>query len=85
MWVSLSEPRVPVRVETYDRRSARTETVDYIDWLRGLVIDDSFFEPPAQTKLMSLDYQEYARLSRKGPVGPVPVLYGRFLQSAPEQ
>ena len=81
VWVAMDEPRVPIRVETFDRRSGRKEVVEYVDWLRGLVIADEFFEPSANTQMMSLDYLEYARAVLKGPVGPVPVLYRRFLQA----
>ena len=81
VWVSVGEPRVPVRVETFDRRSGREEVVEYVDWLRDLVIADSFFEPSEKTHLMWIDYLQYTREIRRGPVGPVPVLYRRFLQA----
>ena len=76
---------MPVRVETFDRESGREEVVEYVDWLRGMAIADSFFEPPWQTKLLELDYLDYARRIRLGPVGPVPVLYRRFLQAQWEE
>ena len=81
VWVSVTEPRVPVRVETFDRKSGKKESLEYINWLRGLNIADAFFEPPVQSQLEKLDYLEYARESRLGPVGAVPVLYRRFLQA----
>lgn len=85
VWVSVDEPRVPVRIETFDRKSGREEVVEYVDWLRGLVIADAFFDPPAKAQMLELDYRDYARRIRRGPVGPVPVLYRRFLQAEWEE
>lgn len=81
IWVSREEPRVPLRVVTYDRASAREETIDYAGWMRGLLIDDSFFEPSSHVDLLPLPYSEYLRQSRYGPVGTVPLLYRGFLES----
>jgi hypothetical protein len=81
VWVSLEEPRVPIRIMTFDRQSGQEETVDYINWLRGLLISSAFFEPGSQVRLLEFDYPEYSRVSRQAPVGPVPVLYRGFLEA----
>ena len=54
--------------------------IDYINWQRGLPIEDAFFTPDPRMELETLDYATYARrTATEGAVGPVPVLYGQLL------
>jgi len=83
--VVLRVPRVPLRVENFNRRSGATTYVDYTDWLAGPLISDSFFEPDAQIDMERVGYQEYrARVARGQTTGPAPVLYGELLNGRQE-
>jgi hypothetical protein len=83
--VSLQVPRVPLRVENFDRRSGATTYVDYTDWLAGPLISDSFFEPDARIDMERVGYKEYrARVERGQSTGPAPVLYGELLNGRRE-
>ena len=80
LWATLDEDRLPLRIEIYDRRSARRRYTDYINWQSRLPIPDSFFEPEQHIRLERIELEEYfARTVAHGPVGPVPVLYTRLL------
>ncbi len=79
VWVSTSKPSVPLRVQTYDRASATTGKVDYVNWLHNPVLADSFFAPDPRTKMEKFSYEEYRAQIRKAPVGPAPVLYRHLL------
>ena len=83
--VSLQVPRVPLRVENFDRKSGATTYVDYTDWLSGPLISDSFFEPDARIDMERVGYKEYrARVERGQSTGPAPVLYGELLNGRRE-
>lgn len=79
IWVSTTKPSVPLRVETYDRDSATTGKLDYVNWLHNPSLADSFFVPNSNAKMEKLSYERYRRESRKGPLGPAPVLYRHLL------
>jgi len=80
LWATLDEERLPLRVEIYDRRSATRRYTDYVNWQSGLGIPDSFFEPEARVQIERIELDDYfARTLKEGPIGPVPVLYGRLL------
>jgi outer membrane lipoprotein-sorting protein len=83
--VTQSEPRIPVRVETFNRKSGKTGVVSYMHWMRGLVIADAFFEPPPGLELARIDYEEYLERIRKRPAGPAPVLYDNLLHGEQER
>lgn len=42
IWMSQTKPPVPLRVQTYDRESATTGKLDYVNWLQNPAIADSF-------------------------------------------
>jgi len=79
VWVTGEAPHVPVRVETYVRKTGAEGTLDYVGWLFGLGIADSFFEPSPDITLERVDYQEYVRRAPRELVGPAPVLYRDLL------
>ncbi len=82
IWVSTTNPPVPLRVETYDRESARTGRIDYVNWLYNPALPDSFFAPDPRTKLDRFGYEEYRKRILLGPVGPAPVLYRHLLHGS---
>lgn len=79
VWMSRSNPPVPLRVLTFDRPSGTTGKLDYVNWLQGPSLPESFFEPDPRWKLEHLGYEEYRHRIVKGPVGPAPVLYRHLL------
>jgi hypothetical protein len=80
LWVTQAEPRLPVRLELYSRKSGKTRYTDYLDWLSQLPLPDAFFEPDASVRLQRYTLADYVRESvEKGSVGPVPVLYADLL------
>jgi hypothetical protein len=85
IWMSQSDPPIPLRVETYDRESATTGKVDYVNWLKSPAIAPSFFQPNPSWKLEKLDYDTYRRRILKGPVGPAPVLYRHLLHGESQE
>ena len=78
IWVSTEVPRLVMRVETYDRDSSETESVEYVNWQYGLPIPDPFFQPGPGIRIRRMEYGKYVAAARKGPVGPAPPLY-RYL------
>ncbi len=79
IWMSQTKPAIPLRIETYDRDSATTGKVDYLNWLHNPAIADSFFQPDSGWEIEELSYDEYRRRALRGPVGPAPVLYRHLL------
>ena len=77
-WLTQDALRLPVKIEVYSRSTDST-SVTYINWARGLEIPDSFFEPDPRVKLERMTWQDYLDRVAKGPVGPVPILYGDLL------
>lgn len=79
VWVTVSEPRVPLRVENFDRESGDLATLSYSNWASGFDLPDGIFEPPAGIHLEKFEYEEYVEKSFGGLVGPAPVLYPTLL------
>jgi len=83
--LSMQEPQVPLRIESFDRNSGQTTYVDYSNWMLGLLISDAFFEPDERISMERLGYEEYqARTARGQSAGPAPVLYGDLLHGHPD-
>lgn len=89
LWVTQAEPRLPVRLQLFSRRSGRTSYTDYLNWLSDVPLSDHFFKPEKEIELERYDFEDYVRITvQEGPIGPVPVLYadllhGRKPRSAP--
>ncbi len=79
LWVTQGQLALPVRVEVYERDAGETRGTDYLDWRRGLPLDDAFFEPDSSFELERLDHETYLKRSAQGAVGPVPVLFPELL------
>jgi hypothetical protein len=79
VWVTQEEPRLPVRVEIFERISGRSGRHDYLDWSRDVPMPDAFFEPDPRFTIESLEYEEYLTKATEGPVGPAPVFYSDLL------
>jgi outer membrane lipoprotein-sorting protein len=79
IWISTTNPPVPLRIETYDRESSTTGKIDYVNWMQNPLLDDDFFGPDPRVELERFGYEEYRKRIRRGPVGPAPVLYRHLL------
>jgi len=79
LWVSVGTPQIPVRLETFDRKSMATVELDYQNWIFDLEMPDRFFEAPGGIQLETLEYDVYMKKSLEGPVSRVPVLYPDLL------
>jgi hypothetical protein len=81
IWTTTDALNIPLRIEFYNRRTANQQTTDYLDWLTGLVIPDTFFNPDERMDIKSYTFEEYAHFTSKiGGIGPVPVLYMDLLR-----
>jgi outer membrane lipoprotein-sorting protein len=80
LWITQTEPRLPVRLELFSRKSGRTRYTDYLNWLSGVPLPDDFFEPEKEIHFERYSLEDYVRRTvNEGPVGPVPVLYADLL------
>ena len=80
LYVLAEEPRLPVRIDIFDRSRGRNFRTEYIGWQAGLPISDGFFVPDANLRLVTMSIEEYAERSATGkPVGSVPILYADLL------
>lgn len=79
VWVTVGEPRVPLRVENFDRESGESATLNYSNWTSEFDLPDSTFEPPADLRLEKFEYEQYLEKSLEGMVGPAPVFYPKLL------
>jgi outer membrane lipoprotein-sorting protein len=82
IWMSTKVPRVPLRVETFDRASASTGEIEYVNWIYGAEIPDSFFAPEPRIEFEKLSYAEYKRRLGRETIGPAPVLYRDLLHGS---
>jgi hypothetical protein len=78
LWVT-KNLNLPVRIERWDRESGRRNHIDYVDWLRGFPIADSFFEPPTGVDIEMFGYGEYVSRAMSEPLGPAPAMFGHLL------
>lgn len=79
VWVRASDPKVPLRVENFDRESGESATLSYSNWTSGFEVPKKFFDPPEVLQFRKLDYNEYVAESLKGPVGPAPILHPELI------
>jgi hypothetical protein len=80
--LSPDERRLPVHSETYSRSSHRRVETRYLDWVQGFRASDSFFTPDPRLELERIEYDAYLERSRRGTVGPAPVLYRELLHGS---
>lgn len=84
IFMSTTNPPVPLRIETYDRATAKSGKIDYVNWLQNPVIPDDFFAPDKRIRLEHMSYEAYRTRIVMGPVGPAPVLYRHLLHGEGE-
>jgi len=79
VWVTLDEPKVPLRVENFNRETSESATLNYSNWVSGFDLPDTAFEPPADLVLQEFEYDQFLEKSLEGPVGPAPIIYPKLL------
>lgn len=80
LWID-AERELPVRLETFNRATGRTGTLDWISWIPGLVIPDAFFQPTADLRLTRFEsHAAYLDGLAQGPIPPAPPLFHYLLQ-----
>jgi hypothetical protein len=79
VWVTKSEPKVPLRIEAFDRASGATVNIDYSNWIFDLPMSDAFFEPPAGMPLETFEYEDYMARSAAGKPDPAPIFFPHLL------
>ncbi len=79
VWVSKGIPRVPFRVETFNRASGESIDLDYANWTFDLELPDGFFSPPVDLVVETFEYGDYVAKAARGEVPPIPVLYPDLL------
>lgn len=79
VWVSKSEPFVPIRAETFVRGSSQTLTFDYSNWGFDLEIPASFFTLPGDVAVERFGYAAFEQKTAREPRGPAPILYPDLL------
>ncbi|MFK7895025.1 MAG: hypothetical protein AB8G23_04265 [Myxococcota bacterium] len=85
VWVSKDAPRIPLRVEVYDRRSSDTVKTDYSNWKLNLDIPGAFFDAEQGVKFERFTYEDFVNKARTERVGTVPVLYPDLLHGTPNR
>ncbi len=79
VWVRVDEPKVPLRVENFNRESGESATLSYSNWASGFKVPETFFQPPATLVFKKFEYDEYVAKSLKGPVGSAPILHPEMI------
>lgn len=82
VWVTRDGARLPLRVETFDRKSSDTVTLDYSNWTLDLDMPKAFFEAAPEVDFERFGYEEFVKKAQAERVGTVPVLYPDLLHGA---
>jgi len=81
LWVQKNSDAIPIRIETYERKQARTARLDWLNWLTGLKVSESFFSPPSEVVFEEFEsYDAYLLRLTKGPVPPAPPFFHELIQ-----
>lgn len=82
VWVTKNAARLPLRVETYDRKTSGTATQDYSNWTLDLDMPKTFFEAESNIEFERYGYEEFVKKAQSERVGTVPVLYPDLLHGS---
>ena len=81
LWVQKNSDAIPIRIETYERKQARTARLDWLNWLTGLKVSKSFFSPASEVVFEEFEsYDAYLLQLTKGPVPPAPPFFHELIQ-----
>ena len=78
--------QIPISLETYNRSRGHTVRLDWINWLTGMNVPESFFMPPPNVELEEFEsYDDYRiRLAEEGPIPPALPFFKDLLVSPGE-
>jgi hypothetical protein len=79
IWLRADDPRVPLRVETFDRAAADTLELDYTNWIFDLELPPGFFATPQGIAVERFEYDEFLRRAGEGTAPNLPILYPDLL------
>jgi outer membrane lipoprotein-sorting protein len=82
LWVQKESSRIPIRLEAYDRATGSEWRLDWINWVLGVVIPESYFKPPSEVKLEEFEsYDDYRLSQAVRPVPPGPPFFPELIES----
>ena len=82
LWVTQNSLKFPVKLESYNRKSARTSVLDWVQWIPAIDLEKEFFEPPSDMDLRRFDdYGEFREALKEGTVEPSPPLFQYLLHT----
>ena len=85
VWVSQAG-KLPLRLKIFNRTARSTRQTDFLNWLSGLAIDDTFFEPEPAIRFDHYELEQYVRKTAlQGVQSAVPILYVDLLHGPPGQ
>jgi hypothetical protein len=80
VWVTQDDPRLPIRMEFFNRKSGSTRYKEYADWVGGLPVTDAFFEPEPGIQFERFELDEYIEnTGAKDSAATLPILYPELL------
>lgn len=79
VWMTETDPSLPLRVIRFDRVSGSTVRQDFVDWARELELPDRFFAPEPDFQIEQLEYSEYLERAGNEKEFLLPVLMRELL------
>jgi hypothetical protein len=83
IWLKADDPRVPLRVETFNRAAADTLDLDYTNWIFDLELPPQFFATPQGIAIERFEYEVFLERAGNGTAPNLPVLYPDLLHGSP--
>lgn len=84
VWVTADEYRLPLKFETFDRRTGVDSSLDYLSW-SPLRLRDDFFDPPTvDWEIERVEtYEEWLRAPANASFKQAPVIFPLLLHGRP--
>lgn len=79
VWMTETDPSLPMRVIRFDRVSGSTVRQDFVDWARELDLPDRFFAAEPDYQIEQLEYSEYLERAGNEQEFLLPVLMRELL------
>jgi outer membrane lipoprotein-sorting protein len=80
LWVTTDGRDLPLRLESYSRRSGNTTRLDWANWMPGIKVPDDYFDVPRDIELRRFDsYEVYIEALGKEAIPPAPPLFHNLL------
>lgn len=84
VWVTGDDYKLPLKFETFDRRSGAEAMLEYLSW-SPLRLSESFFDPPGEAwEIERVDsYDDYIKAPRNASFRGAPVIFPLLLHGRP--